>query len=78
MRREYDRIAACISASVAAPALRPTGPAASAASPPSSNLSLSGPRGAAVRLGINRSTLQFRMKKLGIERPLIANNEVSA
>jgi formate hydrogenlyase transcriptional activator len=37
---------------------------------------LSGPRGAAARLGINRSTLQFRMKKLGIERPLIAN-EVS-
>jgi len=30
---------------------------------------LAGPRGAAQRLGINRSTLQFRMKKLGIERP---------
>jgi formate hydrogenlyase transcriptional activator len=30
---------------------------------------LSGPRGAATRLGINRSTLQFRMKKLGIVRP---------
>jgi formate hydrogenlyase transcriptional activator len=30
---------------------------------------LSGPRGAADRLGIKRSTLQFRMKKLGIERP---------
>jgi formate hydrogenlyase transcriptional activator len=30
---------------------------------------LSGPRGAAGRLGMNRSTLQFRMKKLGIERP---------
>jgi formate hydrogenlyase transcriptional activator len=30
---------------------------------------LSGPRGAATQLGINRSTLQFRMKKLGIERP---------
>ena len=29
---------------------------------------LSGPPGAAGRLGINRSTLQFRMKKLGIER----------
>jgi formate hydrogenlyase transcriptional activator len=28
-----------------------------------------GPRGAAVRLGLNRSTLQFRMQKLGIERP---------
>ena len=31
---------------------------------------LSGPRGAANRLGLKRSTLQFRMKKLGIERPL--------
>jgi len=30
---------------------------------------LSGPRGAATRLGLNRSTLQFRMKKLGILRP---------
>jgi formate hydrogenlyase transcriptional activator len=30
---------------------------------------LSGSRGAAARLGINRSTLQFRMKKLGIMRP---------
>ena len=30
---------------------------------------LSGPRGAAGRLGLKRSTLQFRMKKLGIERP---------
>jgi formate hydrogenlyase transcriptional activator len=30
---------------------------------------LSGPRGAAERLGMRRSTLQFRMKKLGIERP---------
>jgi formate hydrogenlyase transcriptional activator len=30
---------------------------------------VSGPRGAAARLGINRSTLQFRMKKLGILRP---------
>jgi len=34
---------------------------------------VSGPRGAAARLGINRSTLQFRMKKLGIERPSISN-----
>jgi formate hydrogenlyase transcriptional activator len=34
---------------------------------------LSGPRGAAARLGVNRSTLQFRMKKLGIERSSIAN-----
>jgi formate hydrogenlyase transcriptional activator len=30
---------------------------------------LSGPKGAATRLGLNRSTLQFRMKKLGIARP---------
>ena len=30
---------------------------------------LAGPRGAAVRLGMNRSTLAFRMKKLGIVRP---------
>jgi formate hydrogenlyase transcriptional activator len=30
---------------------------------------LSGPRGAARRLGLHRSTLQVRMKKLGIERP---------
>ena len=29
---------------------------------------LSGPRGAATRLAMNRSTLQFRMKKLGIAR----------
>jgi formate hydrogenlyase transcriptional activator len=31
---------------------------------------LSGPSGAAVRLGLNRSTLYFRMKKLGISRSL--------
>jgi formate hydrogenlyase transcriptional activator len=30
---------------------------------------LSGPNGAVARLGLNRSTLQFRMKKLGIVRP---------
>jgi len=30
---------------------------------------LSGPNGAARRLGLNRSTLHFRMKKLGIVRP---------
>ena len=30
---------------------------------------LAGPRGAAVRLGLNRSTLRFRMNKLGIVRP---------
>ena len=28
-----------------------------------------GPNGAAARLGMRRSTLQFRMKKLGILRP---------
>jgi formate hydrogenlyase transcriptional activator len=31
---------------------------------------ISGPRGAATRLGLNRSTLQFRMKKLGILRSM--------
>jgi formate hydrogenlyase transcriptional activator len=30
---------------------------------------VAGPGNAADRLGLNRSTLQFRMKKLGIERP---------
>jgi formate hydrogenlyase transcriptional activator len=30
---------------------------------------LSGPKGAAMRLGLNRATLYFRMKKLGIVRP---------
>jgi formate hydrogenlyase transcriptional activator len=30
---------------------------------------LSGPRGAATRLGLHRATLYFRMKKLGIARP---------
>jgi formate hydrogenlyase transcriptional activator len=30
---------------------------------------LGGPNGAAARLGLNRSTLQFRLKKLGIARP---------
>ena len=30
---------------------------------------VSGARGAAARLGMNRSTLQFRMKRLGIVRP---------
>ncbi len=33
------------------------------------NWVVAGARGAAVRLGMNRSTLQFRMKKLGIMRP---------
>jgi len=31
---------------------------------------IAGPKGAAVKLGLNRSTLQFRMKKLGIERTI--------
>jgi formate hydrogenlyase transcriptional activator len=30
---------------------------------------IAGPKGAAARLGMNRSTVQFRMKKLGIVRP---------
>ena len=30
---------------------------------------IAGPNGAAARLGIKRSTLQFRMRKLGIVRP---------
>jgi formate hydrogenlyase transcriptional activator len=30
---------------------------------------IAGPSGAAARLGIKRSTLQFRMRKLGIARP---------
>jgi formate hydrogenlyase transcriptional activator len=33
------------------------------------NWVLGGQNGAAVRLGMNRSTLQFRMRKLGIVRP---------
>ena len=33
----------------------------------------SGPLGAARRLGLNRSTLRFRMKKLGIERPALGD-----
>ena len=32
------------------------------------NWVIAGPRGAAVRLGMKRSTLNFRMKKLGIVR----------
>ena len=34
---------------------------------------LGGPKGAATRLGMNRSTLQFRMKKLGIVRSVKAS-----
>ena len=30
---------------------------------------LGGPHGAAVRLGLKRSTLQFRLRKLGLARP---------
>lgn len=37
------------------------------------NWVLAGPNGAATRLGLNRSTLQFRMKKLGIVRPSIVD-----
>jgi formate hydrogenlyase transcriptional activator len=36
---------------------------------------LSGPRGAAGRLGMNRSTLQFRMKKLGITRRVVMEGQ---
>ena len=39
-----------------------------------SNWVLAGPAGAAARLGMKRSTLQFRMRKLGIERPTGANS----
>ncbi len=35
-----------------------------------SNWVIAGPRGAASRLGMKRSTLQFRMRKLGIARPV--------
>ena len=34
-----------------------------------SNWVIAGPNGAALRLGIKRSTLQFRMRKLGISKP---------
>jgi formate hydrogenlyase transcriptional activator len=33
------------------------------------NWVLAGPKGAAVRLGMKRATLQHRMRKLGISRP---------
>ena len=36
---------------------------------------LSGPSGAAARLGLNRSTLYFRMKKLGIARSVDSSSE---
>jgi len=41
----------------------------------STNWVVAGPQGAANRLGLNRSTLVFRMKKLGIERPSDACEE---
>ena len=34
------------------------------------NWVIGGPNGAAVRLGMKRSTLQFRMRKLGIVKPM--------
>jgi formate hydrogenlyase transcriptional activator len=34
-----------------------------------SNWKLGGPRGAAARLGVNRTTLFYKMKRLGIVRP---------
>jgi formate hydrogenlyase transcriptional activator len=37
------------------------------------NWVLAGPNGAAARLGVKRSTLQFRMRKLGIVRPVHAS-----
>ena len=38
---------------------------------------ISGPNGAAVRLGINRATLYFRMRKLGISRESISSHAFS-
>jgi len=35
------------------------------------NWVIAGPNGAAARLGVKRSTLQFRMRKLGIVRPTL-------
>lgn len=37
---------------------------------------LGGPKGAAVKLGLHRTTLIYRMKKLGIERPLRRANSL--
>src|SRR5438094_4419990 len=63
---------------VRAPAVQPRGPAQTleeaerahiVATLTDTNWVVAGARGAAVRLGMNRSTLQFRMKKLGIMRP---------
>jgi formate hydrogenlyase transcriptional activator len=35
------------------------------------NWVIAGPNGAAARLGIKRTTLQFRMRKLGIVKPAL-------
>jgi transcriptional regulator with GAF, ATPase, and Fis domain len=37
---------------------------------------VSGPRGAATLLGLKRSTLQFRMDKLGIRKPHARETDV--
>ena len=37
---------------------------------------IAGPNGAAERLGMNRSTLRFRMNKLGIIKPWKVGNEL--
>jgi formate hydrogenlyase transcriptional activator len=39
------------------------------------NWVLAGPGGAAARLGLNRSTLYFRMKKLGITRSVDSSSD---
>ena len=41
-----------------------------------SNWVIAGPGGAAARLGMKRSTLQFRMRKLGIQRPVPHRSDV--
>ena len=41
------------------------------------NWVLGGPNGAATRLGLKRSTLQFRMRKLGLSRPSLRNGTSS-
>jgi formate hydrogenlyase transcriptional activator len=37
------------------------------------NWVLGGPQGAAARLGLKRTTLQSRMRKLGIDRPKVGD-----
>jgi transcriptional regulator with GAF, ATPase, and Fis domain len=39
------------------------------------NWVIAGPRGAAVRLGMKRSTVYFRMRKLGISRDVAAGRK---